>query len=74
MKRHLGQSSGWLWPCGLAYGQVELVESVTKERGFFEALRGVFVGAEAEGESGHVNLRRVKLRYYERGMFRKLHA
>jgi len=47
---------------------------VTKERGFIEALRGVFVGAEAEGESGHINLRRVKLRYYERRVFSKLHA
>ncbi len=51
-----------LWTSGIG-------ESGTKERGFFEALRDVFVGAEAEGESGHINLRRVKLRYYERGVF-----
>ncbi len=43
-----------------------------KEQAFFDALRDVFVGAEVEGESGFVNLMRIKSRYYERGVFPRL--
>ncbi len=46
--------------------------TATKEQQFFNALRDVFVGAEVEGESGFVNLMRIKARYYERGVFPRL--
>jgi len=45
-----------------------------KEQKFFAALREVFVGAKVEGESGFVNLMRIKARYYERGVFPRLKA
>ena len=43
-----------------------------KEKRFFEALRDVFVGAKVEGESGYINLMKIKSRYYEDGVFPKL--
>ena len=43
-----------------------------KEKRFFQALQDVFVGAKIEGESGFVNLMRIKSRYYERGVFPRL--
>src|SRR3990172_2438561 len=45
---------------------------MTKEQKFFEALRDVFVGAKVEGQSGYINLMRMKARYYEKGVFPKL--
>jgi adenine-specific DNA-methyltransferase len=45
---------------------------MSKEETFFNALRDVFVGAKVEGESGFVNLMRIKSRYYERGVFPRL--
>jgi len=42
---------------------------MTREETFFKALRDVFVGAKVEGESGFVNLMRIKARYYEKGVF-----
>ncbi|MBG0786137.1 MAG: site-specific DNA-methyltransferase [Anaerolineaceae bacterium] len=36
---------------------------------FFTALRDIFVGAEIEGESGFINLMRIKSRYYTEGVF-----
>lgn len=45
---------------------------MTREQKFFNALREVFVGAKVEGESGYINLMRIKSRYYERGVFPKL--
>lgn len=44
----------------------------TKEDIFFKALRDVFVGARVDGESGFVNLMRIKSRYYENGVFPRL--
>jgi len=46
---------------------------LTKEQKFFNALKDVFVGAKVEGESGYINLMKVKSRYYEKGVFPKLH-
>lgn len=46
---------------------------MTKEKKFFDALRDIFVGAKVEGESGYINLMRIKSRYYEKGVFPKLH-
>lgn len=45
---------------------------MTREQKFFSALRDVFVGAKVEGESGYINLMRIKSRYYEAGVFPKL--
>jgi len=43
-----------------------------KEQKFYNALKDVFVGAKVEGESGYINLMRIKSRYYENGVFPKL--
>jgi adenine specific DNA methylase Mod len=45
---------------------------MTKEQKFFNTLRDIFVGAKVEGESGYINLMRIKSRYYEKGVFPKL--
>ena len=39
---------------------------LTKEQKFDSALQDVFVGAKVEGESGYINLMRIKARYYEK--------
>lgn len=44
------------------------------EQQFFNALREIFVGAKVEGDSGYVNLMRIKSRYYEKGVFPHLQA
>ncbi len=44
----------------------------SQEQRFFAALRDVFVGAQVEGQSGFVNLMRIKSRYYEQGVFPRL--
>jgi len=46
---------------------------MTKEQKFYNALKDIFVGAKVEGESGYINLMRIKSRYYENGVFPKLH-
>ncbi|MDI6839870.1 MAG: DNA methyltransferase [bacterium] len=45
---------------------------MTKEEKFYNALKDIFVGAKVEGESGYINLMRIKSRYYEKGIFPKL--
>ena len=45
---------------------------MTKEQKFYNALKDIFVGAKVEGESGFINLMRIKSRYYEKGVFPKL--
>ncbi|MCL6447919.1 MAG: site-specific DNA-methyltransferase [Armatimonadetes bacterium] len=45
---------------------------MTKEQKFYNALKDIFVGAKVEGESGYINLMRIKSRYYEQGVFPKL--
>lgn len=45
---------------------------MTKEQEFYKALRNIFVGAKVEGESGYINLMKIKSRYYEKGVFPKL--
>ncbi|MDI6883422.1 MAG: site-specific DNA-methyltransferase [Patescibacteria group bacterium] len=39
---------------------------MTKEQKFYNALRDIFVGAKIEGESGFVNLMRIKSGYFEK--------
>jgi len=45
---------------------------MTKEQKFYKALKDIFIGANVEGESGYINLMRIKSRYYEKGVFPKL--
>lgn len=45
---------------------------MTKEQKFHNALKNIFIGAKVEGESGYINLMRIKSRYYEKGVFPKL--
>jgi len=45
---------------------------MTKEQRFYNALKDVFVGAKVEGESGYINLMKIKSRYYENGVFPRL--
>jgi len=43
-----------------------------KERRFYDSLRDIFVGAKVEGESGYINLMKIKSRYFEKGVFPQL--
>ncbi|MGI6477121.1 MAG: hypothetical protein ACOX1K_05350 [Defluviitoga tunisiensis] len=45
---------------------------MTKEEKFFNALKDIFVGAKVEGESGYINLMRIKSNYYEKKIFPQL--
>ena len=45
---------------------------MSKEQRFYDALEDIFVGAKVEGESGYINLMRIKSRYFEKGVFPKL--
>lgn len=42
---------------------------MNKEQKFYDTLKDIFVGAKVEGESGYINLMRIKSRYYEKGVF-----
>lgn len=43
-----------------------------KEKKFFAALEAIFIGAQVEGESGFINLMRIKQTYYQKGIFPRL--
>ena len=43
-----------------------------KEKKFFAALEAIFIGAQVEGESGFINLMRIKQSYYQKGIFPRL--
>jgi len=45
---------------------------MTKEEKFFNALEDIFVGAKVEGESGYINLMRIKSNYYQKKIFPQL--
>ncbi|MGB2843193.1 MAG: hypothetical protein WBC40_12085 [Halobacteriota archaeon] len=45
---------------------------MTKEQKFYNALKDIFVGAKIEGESGYINLMKIKSRYYGKGVFPRL--
>lgn len=45
---------------------------MTKEQQFYKALADVFIGAKVEGQSGYINLMRIKSSYYEKYVFPKL--
>jgi adenine-specific DNA-methyltransferase len=44
----------------------------SREEHFFATLRDLFVGARVEGQSGYINLMRIKARYFEQGVFPRL--
>jgi len=48
---------------------VERVSSSSKEGRFYAALTDVFVGATVEGQSGYINLMKIKSTYYQEGVF-----
>ncbi len=37
---------------------------MTKEQQFFSAIKNIFIGVPVEGESGYINLMRIKAKYY----------
>lgn len=43
--------------------------NTSKEKKFFNTLKDVFIGANVEGESGYINLMKIKANYYENGVF-----
>jgi adenine specific DNA methylase Mod len=45
---------------------------MSKEQIFFDSLRDIFVGAKVEGESGYINLMRIKSKYFSEGVFPRL--
>lgn len=45
---------------------------MTKEEQFFNTLENLFIGAPVEGESGYINLMRIKARYFGRVMMPRL--
>lgn len=53
-------------------GEISMPKTTYFEQQFFNALRDIFVGATIEGESGYINLMRIKSRYYTEGVFPKL--
>jgi hypothetical protein len=42
---------------------------MSKEPEFLQTIQDVFVGAKIEGESGLINLMRIKAGYFERSVF-----
>lgn len=52
--------------------EINMPQTNKFEKQFLNALRDIFVGAKVEGDSGYVNLMRIKSRYYEQGVFPQL--
>ena len=42
------------------------------EQQFLDALESIFIGAKVEGESGYINLMKIKANYFEKGVFPQL--
>lgn len=42
------------------------------EQQFLDALKAIFIGAKVEGESGYINLMKIKARYFSEGVFPQL--
>ena len=45
---------------------------MTKEQEFYKTLKNLFIGARVEGESGYINLMRIKARYFEEEIYSRL--
>ncbi|MEI7881827.1 MAG: hypothetical protein WCI95_13255, partial [bacterium] len=39
---------------------------MTKEKRFLDALRDLFIGAKVDGQSGYINLMRIKAAYFQK--------
>ncbi len=39
------------------------------EEQFLNALKSIFIGAKVEGDSGYINLMKIKANYFEKGVF-----
>ena len=52
--------------------EAKLQVALAKEQRFYRTLKDLFVGAKIEGESGYINLMRIKSRYFEKGVFPEL--
>lgn len=42
---------------------------MTHEQKFLAALKSIFIGAKVEGDSGYINLMKIKANYFEKGVF-----
>jgi len=42
---------------------------MTYEQQFLDALKSIFIGAKVEGDSGYINLMKIKANYFEKGVF-----
>lgn len=42
---------------------------MTYEQQFLDALKSIFIGAKVEGDSGYINLMKIKAKYFEEGVF-----
>lgn len=42
---------------------------MTYEQQFLDALKAIFIGAKVEGDSGYINLMKIKAGYFEKGVF-----
>jgi adenine specific DNA methylase Mod len=42
------------------------------EQQFLDALKSIFIGAKVEGDSGYINLMKIKANYFEKGVFPQL--
>ncbi len=42
------------------------------EQQFLDVLKSIFIGVKVEGESGYINLMKIKATYFERGVFPQL--
>ncbi len=49
-----------------------MAQSNRYEQEFLDALRDIFVGAKVEGESGYINLMKIKARYFSEGVLPRL--
>lgn len=45
---------------------------MTHEKQFLDALKSIFIGAKVEGDSGYINLMKIKANYFEMGVFPQL--
>ena len=48
-----------------------MVPLISKEQKFYDALRDIFIGHKVEGQSGYINLMKLKSRYFE-NIFKQL--
>ena len=45
---------------------------MTYEQQFLDELKSIFIGAKVEGDSGYINLMKIKASYFEKGVFPQL--